>query len=191
MLNKNRHSRLRRNMPCYEQKYRMNGGIRLRLTARMSDKNRISAGLLTFGLFVILLSQIPSPGHAQEGESDYAEKGAETCLACHKRSPVTLIFNTPHAQKADPRTPFAGHECEACHGASPEHVKSLDSPAVVFGEKTTRFDPSPTSKQNTACLNCHESDMKKNRAGSQHQFGDVSCASCHTIHSQDDRVRSK
>ena len=53
----------------------------------------------------------------------YTDRGADTCLKCHDEDddyPVFDIFKTRHAQPGDPRSPFAGLQCEACHGPGPE-----------------------------------------------------------------------
>ena len=121
----------------------------------------------------------------------YAEKGAQSCLKCHNETPVIYILQTPHAVKADSRTPFADHECESCHGASPLHMttkgKDRVSPTVVFkGPKA-----SPVEARNKVCISCHESGLRMNWQGSQHQNNEVACVSCHTIHAAKDPVLVK
>jgi DmsE family decaheme c-type cytochrome len=124
---------------------------------------------------------------------EYAPAGAQTCLRCHDERPVNFILRTPHAQSADPRTPFAVHDCETCHGASPEHVRtSTESQAgepvrVQFGKNA----PTPVAEQNRVCLGCHESGLRINWRGSQHDSADVPCAACHDIHTLDDPVLEK
>src|SRR5208283_5566502 len=67
----------------------------------------------------------------------YSAGGSATCMACHNSAPVTDILQTPHAMKADARTPFGQHECESCHGPSNAHATGFaagtpTSPTVVF-----------------------------------------------------------
>jgi DmsE family decaheme c-type cytochrome len=123
-------------------------------------------------------------------QAQYAADGANTCLTCHNSPPVNYILNTPHAREADPRTPFSSHDCETCHGPSPEHMTQFQSPAVVFGTSSSnrRFPPSEVGTQNQACLNCHENGQRMHWFGSQHEFADVACASCHNIHTTRDAV---
>lgn len=123
----------------------------------------------------------------------YAERGVKTCMQCHDKPPVTLILHTAHAQSADPRTPFAAHACEACHGPSPEHLKKPPkgeerAPVkVMFGRNSV----TPVAEQIKVCLGCHEAGPRMNWKGSQHQFADISCASCHTLHTLKDEVLLK
>jgi len=128
-----------------------------------------------------------------KGEVAYTENGNDTCLNCHNTPSVTAILNTSHAQMADSRTMFATHGCETCHGASPEHYKMTETeewnprPKITYGKNS----PVPVSEQNKICLDCHESGKRMNWRGSQHQFADVSCVSCHAVHTSQDKVLSK
>lgn len=147
----------------------------------------------------------PSPARAQfaqangeegataAGAEEFAPKGAMSCLRarCHDKAPATLILRTPHAQSADPRTPFAVHDCETCHGASPEHASGqlveggqLAPIARAFG----RDSPTPVSEQNRVCLECHQAGLRMNWGGSQHQLADMLCVACHDIHTLEDLV---
>lgn len=94
------------------------------------------------------------------------------CLSCHKESRTREIFNTPHAQKSDPRTSFAQHECDTCHGTRKQH------PKTAFGVKSA----TPVTEQNQVCLGCHARGDKVHWLGSSHDSSNVPCASCHTIH---------
>lgn len=129
----------------------------------------------------------PVPG------ATYAERGAETCMRCHDEAPVTHILYTPHAQKADKRTPFASHACETCHGPSPEHlVKPAEGEkrapvSMAFG-KNSKNSP---REQNAVCLSCHQGGEHIAWQGSQHQFADLTCTSCHDVHALKDKVRAR
>jgi DmsE family decaheme c-type cytochrome len=112
-------------------------------------------------------------------------------MKCHDEAPVTNILGTPHAVKGDIHTPFAQHGCESCHGASPEHLHSHPDkgqkptePAIVFVGPAA----SPVAERNKACLSCHESGLRMNWQGSQHENNEVACTSCHTIHIKKDPV---
>ena len=123
----------------------------------------------------------------------YAAKGEQTCLKCHDESPTVDILKTPHAMKADSRTPFANHGCETCHGASPEHVASAAKvkegqkpvePAVMFS------GPNAASAKDRAavCLGCHEYGSRINWHRGRHEANEVACNNCHTIHGSKDPV---
>jgi DmsE family decaheme c-type cytochrome len=129
---------------------------------------------------------------AQEDAAKFAAKGAETCMGCHDTAPVTLILNTPHAQSGDSRTPFASHDCETCHGASPEHLRKRgdgDRPpaAIMFGKESA----TPVAEQNGVCLSCHQDTVRMNWQASAHHNADVPCAECHNIHANKDPILVK
>ncbi len=127
--------------------------------------------------------------------SQYTEKGADTCIKCHDEEsdfPVFSIFKTKHAQKTDPRTPFAGQQCESCHGPGAEHAKKVpegqkQAPIVKFGAKSAV----PPEIQNKICLGCHEGGKRIHWSMSAHATNDVACASCHKVHVGKDAVRNK
>lgn len=161
-----------------------------------------SVKLLTF-LGILLLISAPRSGmsaesvllaaNADTAAGKYADAGAKTCMKCHDEPPVTLILHTPHAQRADKRTPFASHDCETCHGASPEHLvkpaegKKRASPQIVFSNKSS----TPVADRNKVCLGCHKGGLRINWAGSQHQSEDVACTNCHKVHTLKDRMLVK
>jgi len=50
------------------------------------------------------------------------------------------LFHDPAqtiAARADPRSPFNDHDCESCHGASPEHLRDEKLPVAVVFDGTT------------------------------------------------------
>jgi DmsE family decaheme c-type cytochrome len=126
---------------------------------------------------------------AQDAPPAYAANAVQTCLReCHNKEPITLILQTPHAVKGDGRTPFAQHQCETCHGASPEHVEESGKPvSVVFKGKHA----SPVADRNAKCLSCHQGGLRTHWSGSQHEARGVACNDCHNIHSTDQRVLRK
>jgi DmsE family decaheme c-type cytochrome len=135
----------------------------------------------------------PLPASAEEQQPAYNEKGAEGCLKCHDKPPITLVLRTPHAMQADSRTPFAGHACESCHGASPEHLIKPEegekrAPTAVSFKPGSRAS---VAQQNAVCLDCHSGGHQMNWQGSAHQFADVACASCHSIHARRDPMLEK
>lgn len=148
-----------------------------------------------------------SPALAKE-VVEYSPKGADTCLKCHdedSKFPVLDIFKTKHAIKADARTPFAGLQCEACHGPGVNNPVLIDETGKEGGHVSKvrpgeqrppiiAFDADsdvPVSVQNGMCLGCHEHNARIGWHGSQHQSADVACASCHTIHTPHDPVLDK
>jgi len=142
------------------------------------------------------------------GAPEFSRKGADTCIKCHDEDsdyPVLDIFKTPHGVKADPRTPFASLQCEACHGPgvngvlsevagkpTGSHVANVRSgetrpPILNFGAKGN----APAAVQNKQCLQCHEGENRMAWHNSAHEAGDVACASCHKVHAAEDAVQDK
>ena len=132
--------------------------------------------------------------------SEYTEKGADTCLKCHDEEsefPVFSIFKTKHAQRADKRTPFAGLQCETCHGPGANHAKKVrpgekQAPIIAFGPRSKlaadKVNPVPVEQQNRICLNCHRGNARIGWNASAHESSDLACVSCHKIHAPRDPV---
>lgn len=120
--------------------------------------------------------------------------GDKKCTACHDEgdSPVVmLIGKTKHGTNADGRTPT----CTSCHGPSETHLAKAGKgpgetpmPDIIYSAKTKVS----AEDRSNACLKCHQKDAKRSHwEGSTHQTHDVTCASCHKIHSGTDKVRDK
>lgn len=168
-------------------------GNRTGLSLRRAGAIWLCLLFVGLGLFAFSVSsplaQEPQ-GQAQDQEQRYAPQGADSCLVCHNNSDITPILSTPHARVSDARTPFANHACESCHGASPDHLSTLASPAVVFGLGGGLFPASEPAIQNQMCLGCHQSGARVHWAASEHQTADLACVSCHKIHASQDNVLS-
>ena len=170
----------------------------------MNQKHRpIYALLFLLCFFVGLAARAEEPAAVAQTPvavdankaSTYTEKGADTCLKCHDEDsefPVLDIFKTKHGQPADKRTPFAGQQCEACHGPGAEHAKQVpegkkQAPIIEFEADSWV----PTEKQNQICLGCHENQNRIAWQGGAHSKGDVACVSCHKIHATHDQVQTR
>jgi len=127
--------------------------------------------------------------------SEYSKKGADTCLKCHNETSefaVLSIFKTKHAALADARTPFAGLQCEACHGPGAEHSRKVGSGEqrqliINFGEKSLLS----TKAQNQVCLVCHNKRGRIFWQSSSHEGQGVVCVNCHRIHVPQDPVLTR
>ena len=132
-------------------------------------------------------SAAPAPGQGTE----YSEKGADTCLTCHTEGwpyPIFPIFKSKHANRADPRTPFAGLQCEACHGPGAKHA-SAPSKDNINSLKRTSF--LPPAERNKVCLECHRGKSRINWIASVHESNSVACTDCHKLHTAADPVLAK
>jgi DmsE family decaheme c-type cytochrome len=132
-------------------------------------------------------------------DQPYSEQGEKTCLACHNSHPVDYILETPMAVKGDPRSPFGQQGCESCHGPAGDHAKgklgpdkNLILPPILFSKPHVAWaEISPVAQRNAACLDCHESGLRMNWKGSQHQTNDIACTNCHIVHARKDPVLVK
>ena len=114
----------------------------------------------------------------------------KVCTVCHNESwrvPVLTLYQTPHGNRADPRAP----NCQTCHGASDAHQKDPGGvhPDVVFAPKSKNV--SAPEVQNEACLTCHKAGNRTYWSGSEHQYRDLTCSKCHTVHVPHDPVLTK
>lgn len=157
----------------------------------MKPTTQIGLGLAF--LFSLILAFAWPATAAVDDEGTFSHEGAKDCMECHDSPSITLILQTPHAVSGDERTPFAGHQCESCHGPSAEHMRRIEgsterpSPKVVFGKGSMNT----VEEQNEVCMSCHEGGLRINWTGSLHHSGDVACVSCHSIHVQKDPVLVK
>ena len=116
------------------------------------------------------------------------------CTKCHDENdnkPILAYYQSRHGVKADARTPG----CQTCHGGSVAHVKNPQgvsprpAPDTVFG--TGAKGVSSPDDQTAICLTCHKSGNRTYWTGSTHQYRDLVCSNCHTIHTSQDRVLTK
>src|SRR3954463_12220875 len=124
---------------------------------------------------------------------DLVLKGDAKCTRCHDENddyPVLAIGKTKHGTVADGRTP----SCVSCHGESDSHInKPANAAERPKPERTfTRTSTTPIQARNDACMGCHKKDSTRSHwEGSTHQIRDVACTSCHQIHTQQDKVRTR
>ncbi len=147
-------------------------------------------------LGIVLAAAMLSPGHAAETAAGKALKEDAKCTRCHDESeskPILAIYQTRHGVRADERTPT----CQACHGESAKHLggdpgqKGRARPDVVFGAGNGAAHFSAPREQAGICLGCHSSGKRQHWAGSVHEGEDMTCSSCHEIHTTHDRVLTR
>jgi len=144
------------------------------------------------------LETAETPGVAEA--PDYTKKGADTCIKCHDEDsefPVFSIFKTKHAQPGDPRSPFAGLQCEACHGPGDLHAQRVRkgetrAPIITFGATSKlsedKQNPVTVEKRNQICLGCHQGGARMAWNTSAHQGNELACTNCHQVHTPHDAV---
>jgi DmsE family decaheme c-type cytochrome len=127
-------------------------------------------------------SSLAEPGPSIQLNS--LEGGEKACLQCHGNVKVSAVLETPHFVVADLRSPAANDACEACHGPSREHsMFPSDVSSVRFGVQSQ----SSAETQSGICLNCHQRDHI-NWGSSAHSAEEMSCVSCHSVHTRTDAV---
>ncbi len=106
---------------------------------------------------------------------------AQACLDCHldsEGSPVHAMLQTRHGG--------ISQSCEACHGASGEHMgkPTVAAPDISFGP---RWTASP-ALQDSQCLECHQTSVASHWNEALHMANNVTCVSCHDLHVEQDPV---
>jgi DmsE family decaheme c-type cytochrome len=104
--------------------------------------------------------------------------GDDTCATCHETEGKSLNA-TLHGKAQNVRTPAGrtGQACESCHGPGQKHVDSGKK------EDIKRFNAMNARDVNAACLSCHDKGPHSDFQGSMHDARNVSCATCHSVHS--------
>ena len=138
-------------------------------------------------IFILLLSSVCFGDSEQTVQLTPLGTGEKACLECHDNNKVNAILNTPHFVTADARTPAANQACEACHGPAKEHsLFPQEVSAMRFGTQSK----TSAEEQSGICLSCHRGDHV-NWGNSAHAAEDLSCVSCHTVHTQRDTVMDR
>ena len=153
----------------------------------------LSIVLAAFTLWPRTTYAADAPVMSASLKKDLALNGDAKCTKCHDEGdefPVLAIGKTRHGVKADGRTP----SCVSCHGESdkhinkPEGVKDRPKPDVQFKGASK----AEAGVQSGACLTCHDKEARRSHwTGSIHESRDVSCTSCHQVHTAHDKVRDK
>jgi DmsE family decaheme c-type cytochrome len=101
--------------------------------------------------------------------------GAETCTTCHDTVEAGLA-PTPHGAQAFMK--MAPHGCESCHGPGSVHVDDPENPATQ-----PSMENMTVAEQTAVCQTCHDGGNQLFWEGGEHARRDLSCITCHSIHS--------
>ena len=139
-------------------------------------------------LFAGLLCSLVFGAAAAAEAGGYTKEGADTCLGCHSDDAafqVTAVLKSKHGVKSDKRTPFAGLQCEACHGPGAKHAEGGD-PSLINSLKPN--SPQSAEDRSKVCMNCHQGNTRTSWHGSTHDSNGLACGSCHKVHAVRDPV---
>ena len=146
-------------------------------------------------LALLLTAQLGQDAAAQStrdrlaADAQFTDRGTEECMRCHAGESMTVVAETAHGNVDNPHTPYAKQGCESCHGPGSLHVSRAAGgagfPALLkFGKDA---DDAEIPRQTEACQTCHADDMGELEglawSGSLHDTGEVTCVSCHQMHS--------
>ena len=99
---------------------------------------------------------------------------ASDCATCHDKAVGTQYKQSSHSLTAQ--------SCATCHTGVSEHFQAaLDG--KVESVPTPSMKPRTAASIDATCLTCHERGARTNWHGGAHDRRDVSCTSCHSVHS--------
>jgi len=125
-----------------------------------------------------------SAAWAEDGD---APGSSRACMGCHDfgpESPAHQLMEGSHGGDEG----GTGNEqgCAACHGPSENHATTPTrvSPDVSFGPRWS----ATTAAQDKPCLSCHEENVAAHWKDSLHMLNNLSCVTCHDVHTSGDKV---
>jgi len=136
---------------------------------------RLGLSLSTVVL-IMLAGSIMWPLSATAGPPpDAVFVGSEMCASCHDE--VAESFGTTaHGLLLGNVEKYRDRLCESCHGPGSAHVEDQD-PELIYAAAGA-----DASKQQSLCLDCHSGRDFSDWQFSSHHSEDVSCSSCHSVH---------
>jgi len=112
-------------------------------------------------------------GAISASEGEYV--GAAACVMCHDE--LGEAFGSTVHGRAELSGWDGSAGCEACHGPGGAHVDGEGDPdAMNLPSELEAGDAT------AMCLSCHGGNTAAHWGGSMHDSQDVTCASCHKVH---------
>ncbi|KAA1188459.1 hypothetical protein F0M18_18375 [Pseudohalioglobus sediminis] len=118
-----------------------------------------------------------------------AAEAIQPCLDCHdygENAPAHQVLLGSHGIDGDPADIGARRGCLDCHGESAAHIDDprRHGPDLSFGPRWTASG----SAQDRPCLDCHLQDSASDWQNALHMVNNMTCITCHDIHTEQDRV---
>ena len=119
-------------------------------------------------------------------EEDSGAAGTQRCRECHDYAPTDHVERLLLGSHGISQEAGFTRGCEDCHGASAAHADSPREvpPANTFGPRWQ----GNSAAQDNACLNCHEDNSAADWQHALHMHNNLTCVTCHDIHSEGDPV---
>jgi len=141
----------------------------------------------------MIVMSAASASIAATAPKDLVLKGDAKCTTCHDEGDAPRILHigkTRHGTIADQRV----GTCTSCHGESDKHIADAEkgtkppiAPDVTYSKKSKNS----ADDRSKACLTCHQGGNRVHWQSSTHASRDVTCASCHEIHTAHDKARDR
>lgn len=115
---------------------------------------------------------------ARATKDDYM--GNEACAECHEKASKGFNQSAHAAFVSDPKLPLDERGCEGCHGPGKIHQAENGAEVISFRAMSPK-------ESSAACLRCHGETLNPNHwKRNAHAQADLSCVSCHQIHTNSD-----
>lgn len=124
-----------------------------------------------------------------ESRADKAAGSSDHCIGCHDfgpESPAHRVMASSHKLRNGGEEEAGPRSCSDCHGDSAAHASAPTrvAPDVSFGPRWS----SSAADHDASCLACHKVDTAHDWENSIHMVNNVTCVTCHDIHTGGDRV---
>ena len=106
----------------------------------------------------------------------FAGVSNDVCANCHDET-ATGFGHTTHGIYFSSKSSLSENSCESCHGSAVEHIEDGDPEKIINPANSGQFGAKEL------CLTCHTSHKFDNWSFSDHNTADLTCASCHSVHS--------
>ena len=136
-------------------------------------------------LVLLLVTGVSALWHTSS-TADNSIAGTAVCRECHDFAPADHVDRLLMGSHGISQEAGFKNGCEDCHGPSSAHADAPRDvpPANSFGPRWA----SSSAARDSACLACHEEGTAKNWQHALHMHNELTCVTCHDIHSEGDTV---